>query len=104
MIAERGAVSVGWHLETGHARLIDVDYHPLDHGDSAVTRERIFPRREPWMSDARRRQIHLTDPALILLERCDFLRVGRPDQYWAIALDPAGIVGRIAKVLLPISR
>ena len=44
VIAERGAMCVGWHLESYHARGIDVDHYALDRRDDAVARQRILPR------------------------------------------------------------
>ena len=51
------------------------------------------------MTDLRVDEIHLADVALILLERRDLLRVGRPDENRAIAVRPAGVVRGVAEVL-----
>src|SRR4051794_14811822 len=51
------------------------------------------------MADLCFHQIHLAHAALILLERSDALRIGRPEQDGAIAPGPARIVGGVAEVL-----
>src|SRR5437868_15209777 len=89
------------HLESNHARLIsaNVDDHALNRWNDAVARKRIFPGTQLGMADARIDQVHLTDVALILLERGDLFRVGRPYENGTVAGRPARVVGRVAEVL-----
>ena len=47
---------------------------------------------------------HVADFALVLLRRRDLLRVRRPEQNRAIAARPAGVVRRVAEVLLAVGR
>ena len=49
-------------------------------------------------------EIHFPDLALVLLERRDLLRVGRPHDDWPIALGPPGVVGRVSEILHAVSR
>ena len=56
------------------------------------------------MADLGRDEVHVADLALILLERRDLLRVGRPDENRAIALDPASVVGGVAEVFHAVLR
>src|SRR2546422_8558880 len=56
------------------------------------------------MPDSGVNQIHFTDTATVMLKRCDFFRIRRPEQDRTIAPGPAGIVGRVAKIFNPILR
>src|SRR5213594_1126710 len=56
------------------------------------------------MPDSGVNQIHFTDTATVMLKRCDFFRIRRPEQDRTIATGPAGIVGRVAKIFNPILR
>ena len=64
-----------------------------------VAGQRILPGLQRRMADRRVDEVHLADAALILLERRDLLRVGRPEEDRAVAARPAGVVGRVAEVL-----
>src|SRR5688572_6797774 len=56
------------------------------------------------MSDPRADQVHIADAAAVVLEGRNPFRVWRPQQDWAVALGPAGVVGRVREVLHAIGR
>ena len=61
VIAERAAMGIGRHGEARDPRRLDVDHHPVQHEDVLVSRQRIFPRLQLRMADARVDEIHLAD-------------------------------------------
>ena len=95
---------VGRRLEADHALRLHVDHHTLDHRHHAVARQRILPRLERRAPDPRVHEVHLAHAALVLLEGGDLARVGRPLHHRAVAVAPAGVVGRIAVVLHAVGR
>src|SRR5205807_8158950 len=47
-------------------------------------------------------QIHIADAALVLLKSRNLFRVGRPYEHRSIAVNPTGVVGRIAEIFYTI--
>jgi len=90
---------VGRHLQPDHTAPIDVDDDALNGRDRFVARQRVFPRFQMRVPDARVDEIHLADVSLILLEGGDLFRIRRPEDDRPVAVAPAGIVGRVAEVL-----
>jgi hypothetical protein len=70
----------------------------------AVARQRILPRLEPRRADVRRHEVHVAHAAPVVLEGRDLPRVGRPGEDRAVAVHPAGVVGRVAEVLRAVGR
>src|SRR5207237_491065 len=68
----------------------------LDHENLRVAGQRILPGFEPRMADAGADEIHLSGAALVLLEGRNLLRIGRPEEDRVAAVNPAGVVGRVA--------
>ncbi len=99
VVAERGAVIVGLHLEADRRAGVDVDDDALEHRHDLVARQRVLPRLEHGVPDLRLDEVHVADLALVLLEGGDLLRVGRPEHDGAVASRPAGVVGGVAEVL-----
>ena len=99
VVAERGAVLVGRHLQTHDGVCRHVDDDALDHGDVFVADERVFPCFERGMAVGDGNQIHLAGLALVLLKRRDLFRVGGPEDDGGFGLLPACVVGSIAEVL-----
>ena len=54
VVAQRGAVLIGRHLQAHHMRIGDVDHHALNGGDHVVAGQRIFPGLQRGMADGRR--------------------------------------------------
>ena len=104
VVAQRRAMLVGIHLESDHLRGIHVDDDPLDHRHHVVTREWILPGLQLWMARLGADEIHFADLALVLLERRDLLRVGRPHHDWPVAAGPPGVVGRVSEILHAVRR
>ena len=94
---------IGRHLEADDLGRVDVDDHPLEHGDVLVAGQRVLPRLERRVTDLRPHEVHVADFPLVLLKGCDLFRVGRPDQDGPVALRPAGVVGGVAEVLHAVS-
>ena len=103
VVAQRGAVLVGLHLESDYASRVDVDDDALDHGDGGVARQRVLPRLQRRVTGRGLDEIHLAVAPLILLKRSDLLRVRRPEDDRPIAARPAGIVGGVAEILDAVS-
>ena len=99
VVAQRGTVLIGIHLERHETPAVDLDHDTVNHGDDFVAGQRVLPRLERRMPDPGVDQIHLADVALILLKRGDLLRIRRPRDDRAIAACPSGIVGGVAEVL-----
>ena len=101
VVAERGAMRVRCGMSRAYdARRPSTSMMTrLKHRDDAVARQRILPRLERRVADLRVDEIHVAHPALVLLERRDLPRVGRPDENGPIAAHPAGVVRRVAEVL-----
>ena len=104
VITQRGAMLVGGHLQSRHLGRIDVNDDTLNGGDDAVAGQRVRPRLQRWMARRGVRQVHHADTALVLLKRCDLLRIRRPHEHRAIAVNPAGVVGGVPKALDAILR
>src|SRR5689334_22883349 len=104
MVTKRRSMSVRSHLQPDDARRVDVNDHALDFEDFVVAGQRIPPRFQTRMSDACVGQIHLADASGIMLKGGKALRVRRPEYDGVAAAGPAGIVGRISKVLDAILR
>src|SRR6266850_243386 len=91
------------HLEANDTLVIHVDNDSFDLKDLVVARERILPGVKSRMADTGVNQIHFPDTAPVVLKRRYFFGIGRPQENGAIAFDPAGVVGRISKILHSIS-
>src|SRR5580704_6159756 len=98
VIAESGAVLIGRKLQANYFGTVEIDDHALDGGDDFVGGKRILPGFELWMADFCFDKVHFSGAALVLLEGGNFFRVGRPQQYGAIAVNPAGVVGGVAEI------
>jgi hypothetical protein len=81
-----------------------MDDDALDHGHDLVTWQRVFPGLQYRVAHFGLDEIHLADLALILLKSRDLLGVRRPGYDRPVALDPSGVVGRIAIVLDTVRR
>src|SRR3984885_5974213 len=75
VVAERGAVLIGGHLEANDLARIHIDDDAFDHGHVGIADQRIFPRLELGMRVRNRNEIHFTGLPLVLLEGGDFGRV-----------------------------
>src|SRR5581483_2465086 len=89
---------IGRHLEPHHARTINFDDHPLNGCDNFITWKRILPGLQRRMAKLGFHQVHLAYATLVLLESSNLLRVRRPEQNRAVAVDPASVVGSIAEI------
>ena len=99
VVAKRGPMLVGRHPQPDDLPAVDVDDKAVNHRDRLVAGQRILPGLQRRMADLRVDEIHLTDIPLILLERRDLLRVGRPFDDRPIASHPAGVVRGVSEVL-----
>src|SRR2546423_13191686 len=104
VVAKCRAMRVRRHLKPDHTRDVDVDHDALDRGDCGAAWPRILPGLQLRMADLRADEIHLADIPLVLLERRDAARVGRPNQNGSIASDPPRVISRVAEVFLPVRR
>ena len=104
VIAQRRAVRIGRHQQSGQLLRVDVDDHTFDHEDLCVAGKRVLPRLQRRRPDVRADQIHLTHAAAVVLEGGDPFRVGRPHEDGRVALGPAGVVRGVAEILDAIGR
>ena len=104
VVAERGAMIVRVHLEADGRARIRVDDDAVQHRDVLVAGKRVLPLLKHRVPGFCFDEVHVADLALVLLERGDLSRVGRPERDGAIASGPAGVVGGVAEVLHAVGR
>ncbi len=98
VVTERRPVLVGRHLQADNGLGSNIDHDAVNHRHDLVARQRVFPRLQGRVPDLRVDEVHLANLALVLLERRDLLRIGRPAHNRPVALRPAGVIGRVAEV------
>jgi hypothetical protein len=99
VVAQGRAMLIGRQLQTHDLAAVHVDDDAVDHCHRGVAGQGVLPGLQRRVSDRRVHQVHLADAALILLERGDLPRVGRPAKNRAVAARPARVVGGVAEVL-----
>ena len=104
VVAQRAASVVGGDFEPRHLCGVHVDDHAMNLDDLSILRQRIFPGFELRRTNIRRHQIHIADVTLILLKSRHLFRIRRPANYRTVAVRPARIVRRIAKIFDAVGR
>ena len=107
VIGHRRPVRVGRHLKPDDSRRAirsQRDDHAADTENHAVTRHRVLPRFETRGADVGRHEVHVADPAAVVLERGELPGIVRPRHDGIVAVHPACVVRGVPEILDAVRR